>query len=81
MIFDIFRNTKNNNQPNGKSVNTQPDEDLEDENIQIDLIENPRTLKDEVTRVVEYYKNNKNIFLLVVIGLILCVIFWNQVGS
>ena len=81
MIFDIFRNTKNNNQTNVKSVNTQPDEDIEDENIQTDLTEKPRTLKDEIARVVEYYKNNKNIFLLVVIGLILCVIFWNQVGS
>lgn len=89
MIFDIFRNTKNNNQnhnqnnnqTNVKSVNTQPDEDLEDENTQTDLTEKPRTLKDEIARVVEYYKNNKNLFLLVVIGLVLCVIFWNQVGS
>jgi hypothetical protein len=88
MIFDIFRNTKNNNQnnnqnnkQNNKLINTQSDEDLEDENIQTDLTEKPRTLKDEITRVVDYYKHNKNIFLLVVIGLILCVIFWNQVGS
>ena len=92
MIFDLFKNTKNNNQThnqnnnqtNVKSVNTQPDEDLEDENIQTDLTDltkKPKTLKDEIARVVEYYKNNKNLFLLVVVGLILCAIFWNQVGS